>query len=122
MGVAPSVLLRGPCEESGPCGTDSNAKRRDEMEKGTSGRGQTEKRVVVIPLWEAATPRPLGKERRKDGGTLDRHVQRATGVAPAESVQRRQPPQPQLERVASLWRETADAHHGSLPVEIVNAA
>ena len=33
----------------------------------------------MIPLGDVGRPRPVGKERRKDTGALDRHVQAATG-------------------------------------------
>ncbi len=92
------------------------------METNTPVRRQRENRTVVIPLWEATIPRALGKERRKDGGTLDRHVQAATGVAPVECIQRRNPPPPQLERAVRLWLETDDAEHELLPATVVRAA
>lgn len=78
------------------------------METNTPGRRQPENRVVVIPLWDVGSPRAEGKERRKDRGTLDRHVQKATGSAPVELLQRREPPQPHRERAVRLWLEADD--------------
>ena len=76
----------------------------------------------MIPLWDVGRPRPVGNERRKDTGALDRHAQAATGTAPSELVQRRQPPKPQRERAVRLWLETDNADHEPRPGSVVRAA
>ena len=65
----------------------------------------------VIPLWDVGRSRPVGKERRKDAGALDRHEQAATGSAPSEVVQRRRPTKPPLERAIRLWLEVDNGDH-----------
>ena len=57
----------------------------------------------MIPLGDVGRPRPVGKERRKDTGALDRHVQAATGIAPSEVVHQRRPTKPPLERTIRRW-------------------
>lgn len=65
---------------------------------------QSRPKLHTIPLWDVGRPRPVGKERRKNTGALDRHAQAATGMPPAESVVRRQRPrQEPLERAIFLW-------------------
>ena len=70
------------------------------METNTPRQHRPEERV--IPLWNVGRPLPVGKERRKDAGALDRHVQAGTRVAPSEVIQRRQPTRPPLEQTTRL--------------------
>lgn len=76
----------------------------------TNTRSQARPKLHVIPLWDVGRPRPVGRERRKDTGALDRHAQAASGSAPAESVERRRRPSQQpLERTIRLWLGADDA-------------
>ncbi len=70
----------------------------------TNTQWQPRPKLHVIPLWDVGRRRPLGKERRKNTGALDRHAQAATGAAPAKSVERRQaPPKEPVEQIIHLW-------------------
>ena len=90
------------------------------METNTPRQQRPEERV--IPLWDVGRPRPVGKERRKDAGARDRHVQAATGITPPEIVQQRRPTKPPLERTIRLWLVADDADLEPQPGSLVRAA
>ncbi len=70
---------------------------------------QPRQEELAIPLWDVGPALPPAKERRRDRGAAHRHMQAQNGVAPADAVQRRRPPQrQQAERVVKLWLDFED--------------
>jgi hypothetical protein len=71
---------------------------------------------LMIPLWDVGA-RPVRKERRRDPGALDRHVEAVTGQTPRGFVDKRSTrPEPVPEQLAKLWLDVEDpgadsAHH-----------
>ena len=61
---------------------------------------------ISIPLWTVGRRRPDDRERRKNAGALDRHVEDRTGTAPVGCLQRRSAdlPTPPTSMV-SLWQD-----------------
>lgn len=65
---------------------------------------------LVIPLWDVGARRPVRKERRRDTGSLDRHIQEMTGTPPLGFADRRQRlPKQAVEIMVRLWREADGA-------------
>lgn len=64
---------------------------------------------LVIPLWDVGARRPVRKERRRDTGSLDRHIQEMTGTPPSGFSARRRVPKQAVEVMVRLWPEADDA-------------